>query len=197
MNDDIHIIFHPIEEGGYWVDSPQIQGLTTQGDSIEECLKMTLDAYQLLIEPWFTGYHITGVLNPKSYRPKFGPNDEYDSPTSIALTLQASNKECSENKTIDPIWHKAFSDTIKKIVTDPNNCTPFRTEMGLHTDTIYPRLYITITPDQLNEIVPELNMLIAKVNDLYQAEVQRKYEKEDMREEIIEDFQENLMNIKF
>lgn len=48
FNRNIHIVLHPAQEGGFWVISPQIKGLITQGDTIEESLEMALDAYRCL-----------------------------------------------------------------------------------------------------------------------------------------------------
>ncbi len=39
------VILHPdLEDGGYWVECPELQGCSSQGDSIEEALDMIRDA---------------------------------------------------------------------------------------------------------------------------------------------------------
>jgi predicted RNase H-like HicB family nuclease len=39
------VILHPeIEEGGYWVECPELRGCSSQGDSVEEALDMIKDA---------------------------------------------------------------------------------------------------------------------------------------------------------
>lgn len=36
-------IFHRAEEGGYWIEFPDLQGANTQGETLEECLYMAKD----------------------------------------------------------------------------------------------------------------------------------------------------------
>jgi predicted RNase H-like HicB family nuclease len=39
------VILHPdLEDGGYWVECPELQGCSSQGDSVEEALDMIRDA---------------------------------------------------------------------------------------------------------------------------------------------------------
>ena len=39
------VILHPdVEDGGYWVECPELQGCSSQGDSVEEALDMIRDA---------------------------------------------------------------------------------------------------------------------------------------------------------
>ena len=39
------VILHPdLEDGGYWVECPELQGCSSQGDSVEEALDMIKDA---------------------------------------------------------------------------------------------------------------------------------------------------------
>ena len=39
------VIFHPdLEDGGYWVECPELPGCSSQGDSVEEALGMIRDA---------------------------------------------------------------------------------------------------------------------------------------------------------
>lgn len=33
-----------IEDGGYWVECPELPGCASQGDTVEECLEMIQDA---------------------------------------------------------------------------------------------------------------------------------------------------------
>jgi predicted RNase H-like HicB family nuclease len=40
-----NVILHPnLEDGGYWVECPKLQGCSSQGDSVEEALDMIKDA---------------------------------------------------------------------------------------------------------------------------------------------------------
>ena len=39
------VILHPdLEDGGYWVECPELPGCSSQGDSVEEALDMIRDA---------------------------------------------------------------------------------------------------------------------------------------------------------
>jgi predicted RNase H-like HicB family nuclease len=39
------VILHPdLEDGGYWVECPELRGCSSQGDSVEEALDMIRDA---------------------------------------------------------------------------------------------------------------------------------------------------------
>jgi predicted RNase H-like HicB family nuclease len=39
------VILHPdLEDGGYWVECPELPGCSSQGDSVEEALDMIKDA---------------------------------------------------------------------------------------------------------------------------------------------------------
>ena len=40
---------HPDESGGYWVDSPDLRGLVTQGDSLDESISHAIEAASLLL----------------------------------------------------------------------------------------------------------------------------------------------------
>jgi predicted RNase H-like HicB family nuclease len=45
------VILHPeIEEGGYWVECPELRGCSSQGDSVEEALDMIKDAIESHLE---------------------------------------------------------------------------------------------------------------------------------------------------
>jgi predicted RNase H-like HicB family nuclease len=45
------VILHPdLEDGGYWVECPELQGCSSQGDSVEEALDMIRDAIKGHIE---------------------------------------------------------------------------------------------------------------------------------------------------
>lgn len=44
------IIFHPAEEGGYWVSVPALPGCFTQGDTYEEARTMAKEAIELYLE---------------------------------------------------------------------------------------------------------------------------------------------------
>ncbi|MDR0974075.1 MAG: type II toxin-antitoxin system HicB family antitoxin [Ruminococcus sp.] len=37
-------VFHPAKEGGYWIDFPDLPGCFSQGETIDECMDMSLDA---------------------------------------------------------------------------------------------------------------------------------------------------------
>jgi len=49
---DGHLVLYlePCEEGGYTVTSPFVDGLVTEGDTLEECFEMAHDAANLLRE---------------------------------------------------------------------------------------------------------------------------------------------------
>jgi predicted RNase H-like HicB family nuclease len=39
------VILHPdLEDGGYWIECPELPGCSSQGDSVEEALDMIKDA---------------------------------------------------------------------------------------------------------------------------------------------------------
>ena len=39
------VILHPdLEDGGYWIECPELPGCSSQGDSVEEALDMIRDA---------------------------------------------------------------------------------------------------------------------------------------------------------
>lgn len=39
------MVLHPdLEDGGYWVECPELSGCSSQGDSVEEALDMIKDA---------------------------------------------------------------------------------------------------------------------------------------------------------
>ena len=41
------VILHPdLEDGGYWVECQELQGCSSQGDSVEEALDMIRDAIE-------------------------------------------------------------------------------------------------------------------------------------------------------
>ena len=40
----------PQPEGGYTVTSPAIRGMVTEGDTVEECLAMAQDCFDLMLE---------------------------------------------------------------------------------------------------------------------------------------------------
>jgi len=44
----VHV--HPDETGGYWVDSPTLRGLVTQGETLDEAVENSLEAASLLLE---------------------------------------------------------------------------------------------------------------------------------------------------
>jgi predicted RNase H-like HicB family nuclease len=44
------VIFEPAEEGGYIVHVPALNGLTTEGDTLEEAKAMAMDAIKGYIE---------------------------------------------------------------------------------------------------------------------------------------------------
>ena len=44
------VIFEPAEEGGYIVHIPALNGLTTEGDTLEEARTMALDAIKGYLE---------------------------------------------------------------------------------------------------------------------------------------------------
>ena len=44
------VILHNAEEGGYWVDVPQLPGCISQGDTKEEALKNIKEAIELYLE---------------------------------------------------------------------------------------------------------------------------------------------------
>ncbi len=44
------VIFEPAEEGGYVVHVPALNGLTTEGDTLEEAKTMALDAIKGYLE---------------------------------------------------------------------------------------------------------------------------------------------------
>lgn len=46
----IRLYLHFDEDGGYWVDSPDMKGLVTQGDSTDEAIENGVDAALALIE---------------------------------------------------------------------------------------------------------------------------------------------------
>jgi predicted RNase H-like HicB family nuclease len=46
----VRLHLHFAEEGGYWVNSPDLKGLVTQGDSTEEAIANGVDAALALME---------------------------------------------------------------------------------------------------------------------------------------------------
>ncbi|PIT84252.1 hypothetical protein COU37_04280 [Candidatus Micrarchaeota archaeon CG10_big_fil_rev_8_21_14_0_10_45_29] len=44
------VILHKAQEGGYWVDVPQLQGCISQGETKEEALKNIKEAIELYLE---------------------------------------------------------------------------------------------------------------------------------------------------
>lgn len=46
----IRLRLHVDEDGGYWVDSPDMKGLVTQGDTTDEAIANGLDAALTLME---------------------------------------------------------------------------------------------------------------------------------------------------
>jgi predicted RNase H-like HicB family nuclease len=45
-----HVILHPEEEGGYWVECPSLPGCISQGDTKEEALVNIKEAIEAYIE---------------------------------------------------------------------------------------------------------------------------------------------------
>ncbi|MEW5773046.1 MAG: type II toxin-antitoxin system HicB family antitoxin [Thermodesulfobacteriota bacterium] len=43
-------LFHPAEEGGYWVEFPDFPGCITQGDTLDEARAMAEDALAGYVE---------------------------------------------------------------------------------------------------------------------------------------------------
>lgn len=42
---EFKVVLHPdLEDGGYWVECPELSGCSSQGDSVEEALDMIKDA---------------------------------------------------------------------------------------------------------------------------------------------------------
>jgi predicted RNase H-like HicB family nuclease len=37
-------VFHPAKEGGYWIEFPDLKDVFSQGETIDECMKMSADA---------------------------------------------------------------------------------------------------------------------------------------------------------
>lgn len=72
-------IFEPAEEGGYTVFVPSLPGCITEGDTLEEAVRMAKDAIQVYIEslkkhnepiPQEKGPSFVGVIDvPISYAP--------------------------------------------------------------------------------------------------------------------------------
>lgn len=50
MNNKVRLVLEPQPEGGFTVTSPVVNGLVTEGDSVEECLVHAQDALAALIE---------------------------------------------------------------------------------------------------------------------------------------------------
>lgn len=46
-------IFHPAEEGGYWVEFPDLKGCFTQGETLEEAREHAVEALTLWLEVHF------------------------------------------------------------------------------------------------------------------------------------------------
>jgi antitoxin HicB len=44
------VVVHKAEEGGYWTSVPALPGAGSQGETIDEALKMTREAIELMIE---------------------------------------------------------------------------------------------------------------------------------------------------
>ena len=44
------VIVHEDETGGYWVECPVIEGCVSQGETVEEALKMIQEAIELSLE---------------------------------------------------------------------------------------------------------------------------------------------------
>lgn len=44
------IIIHPAEEGGYWTEVPALDGIVSQGETLEEAIAMTKDAIEGVVE---------------------------------------------------------------------------------------------------------------------------------------------------
>lgn len=42
------LVLHPVEEGGYAVTAPFVQGLNTQADTIEQAFELAYDAEKVL-----------------------------------------------------------------------------------------------------------------------------------------------------
>jgi predicted RNase H-like HicB family nuclease len=47
---EVELVFAPQEEGGYHVYAPELPGLHTQGDSLEEAMKNAEEALELYVE---------------------------------------------------------------------------------------------------------------------------------------------------
>lgn len=46
----IRLHLHPDETGGFWVDSPDMKGLVTQGDTVSEAVENGFDAAMTITE---------------------------------------------------------------------------------------------------------------------------------------------------
>jgi antitoxin HicB len=45
LKKEFRVTLHPdLEDGGYWVECPELPGCSSQGDSVEEALDMIKDA---------------------------------------------------------------------------------------------------------------------------------------------------------
>ena len=53
-------VFHPAEEGGFWVSFPDIPDCLTQGDDMAQAYEMAVDAL---------GLSITDIIDNKGYLP--------------------------------------------------------------------------------------------------------------------------------
>lgn len=47
---EVTAAYHEAEEGGYWVETLDADGVFTEGDTIEEARSMLLDAVKLMLE---------------------------------------------------------------------------------------------------------------------------------------------------
>jgi predicted RNase H-like HicB family nuclease len=61
----VRVIFHPCEEGGYWVEVPGFPGCVSEGDTLEEARNMIKEAFECFTESMQTD----AVLHPEDQTP--------------------------------------------------------------------------------------------------------------------------------
>ena len=47
---EFHVVLHPAEEGGFWVEVPALPGCVSQGESEDEALTNIREAIELTLE---------------------------------------------------------------------------------------------------------------------------------------------------
>ena len=207
---EIHIILHPAEEKeiGYWVESPQIPGLLTQGDTIEECLEMIKDAYQCLKEPFFKGYRINKIIEVDQIRPNWNYKETNKANSNWGNTEHLMEKTietafielqlATDVEEIDKeaIWYDNWNTYLKTIFNKSEHKENL-SRISLRWNGLNSRISMETSPKILEEMLPAIKSIIKLANEEYFQMKARNNKQEAERDEIAENLQNKFKQIKF